>query len=95
MNDPLVTEEKVPSYEIVKEKIKELDDTIIIYRVFYVFDNLTYKFQLIKKDKMCIVEIPKMLLDDLKNDGSTSKQELTDLLKLYISQTGCWNKFDE
>ncbi len=91
----MVTEERVPSYEAVKEKIKQIDNTIIIYRVFYNFDNLSYRFQLIKKDKMCIVEIPKMLLDDLKNNGSSSDQKLAQILKVYTSSSECWNKVDQ
>ncbi len=90
MDDPLVTEDRVPSYEKVKEKIGEIDNTIIIIRTFYNFNNLTYRFQLIKKEKMCVMEIPKVLLDDLKNDGSSAEQELTDILKLYIESSDCW-----
>ncbi|GBE05889.1 MAG TPA: hypothetical protein ENH31_07410 [Nitrospirae bacterium] len=90
MDDPLVTEDRVPSYEKVKEKIGQIDNTIIIIRTFYNFDNLTYRFQLIKKEKMCVMEIPKGLLDDLKNDGSSAEQELTDILKLYIENSDCW-----
>ncbi|HDH34384.1 MAG TPA: hypothetical protein ENG88_02890 [Nitrospirae bacterium] len=90
MDDPLVTEDRVPSYEKVKEKIGQIDNTIIIIRTFYNFDNLTYRFQLIKKEKMCVMEIPKGLLDDLKNDGSSAEHELTDILKLYIENSDCW-----
>jgi hypothetical protein len=90
MNDPMVAEDKVPSYEIVEEKIKEIDSTIIISRIFYIFDNLSYRFQLIKKDKMCMVEIPKRLLDDLKNGNPASEQELTEILKLYVKSSECW-----
>lgn len=95
MNDPIVTEDKVPSYEIVEEKIKEIDSNIIISRTFYIFDNLSYRFQLIKKDKMCMVEIPKRLLDDLKIDILTSEQELTNILKLYVQSPDCWTKFEK
>ena len=91
----MVTEERVPSYEAVKEKIKLIDNTIIIYRVFYNFDNLSYRFQLIKKDRMCIVEIPKMLLDELKNNGSSSDEKLAQILQLYTSSSDCWNKVDQ
>ncbi|HDZ62629.1 MAG TPA: hypothetical protein ENH40_05745 [Nitrospirae bacterium] len=91
----MVTEERVPSYEAVKEKIKQIDNTIIIYRVFYNFDNLSYRFQLIKKDKMCIVEISKTLLDELKNNGSSSDQKLAQILKLNTSSSDCWNKVDQ
>lgn len=90
MNDPMVAEDKVPSYEIVEGKIKEFDSTIIISRIFYIFDNLSYRFQLIKKDKMCMVEIPKRLLDDLKNGSPTSEQELAEILRLYVKSSNCW-----
>jgi hypothetical protein len=90
MNDPIVAEDKVPSYKIVEEKIKEIDSNIIISRIFYIFDNLSYRFQLVKKDKMCMVEIPKKLLDDLKNGSPASEQELTDILKLYVKSSEYW-----
>lgn len=92
MDDPVVAGNKVPSYEIVEEKIREIDNTIIISRTFYIFDNLSYRFQLIKKDKMCMLEIPKRLLDDLKTDSSESEQELTNILKLYIKSSDCWTE---
>lgn len=95
MNDPMVTENKVPAYEIVEEKIKEIDITIIIFRTFYIFANLSYRFQLIKKEKMCMVEIPKRLLDNIKNDSTEAEQELMNILKLYIQNSECWAKFEE
>lgn len=95
MNDPLVTGNKVPAYEIVEEKIKEIDNTIIIFRTFYIFDSLSYRFQLIKKNKMCMVEIPRRLLEAVKNDSTESEQELTNILKLYIQKSQCWAGFEE
>ncbi len=94
MDDPLVAENKVPAYEIVEEKIREIDSTIIIVRTYFLSDNFSYRFQLIKKDRMCIVEIPKRLLDNLKSDGSTSEKELTDILKLYMENADCWIGFE-
>jgi hypothetical protein len=91
MDDPLVAEEKVPSYEIVREKILEIDSNVIISRTYYVFDNLTYRFQLIRKDKMCMVEIPKRLLDDIKNNGLESEQELAKILKFHVENSECWS----
>lgn len=95
MDDPLVTEDKVPSYEIVEEKIRQINSTIIIARTFYLFDTFTYRFQLIKKDKMCMLEIPKRLLDDLKNGSPTSEQELAELLKHNVQNSDCWTEFEE
>jgi len=95
MDDPVVAEGKVPSYEIVEEKIKQIDSNIIIARIFYIFDNLTYRFQLIKKDRMCMIEIPKRLLDDLASDSSESEQELTDILKSYVQSPDCWSEFEK
>ena len=96
MDDPLVTEDKVPAYEIVEEKIKQIDSTIIIIRVSYNPGNFTYRFQLLKKGRICIVEIPRRLLDDLKNDGSTSsEQELTKILKLYVEQSDYWTEAEK
>jgi len=90
--DPVVAEDRVPSYEIVEEKIKEIDSTIIISRIFYIFENFSYRFQLIKKDKMCMVEIPKRLLDELKNGSPASEQELTEILRLYVKDSECWSE---
>jgi len=92
MKDPVVAEERVPSYRIVEEKIREIDSTIIISRIFYIFDNFSYRFQLIKKDKMCMMEIPKRLLDDLKNGSPTSKQELDEILRLYVKSPERWSE---
>ncbi len=92
MDDPLVTEDQVPSYELVKEKFNKIDSSVIIARTFYVPDNLIYRFQLVRKDKMCIVEIPKRILDDLKNDNSSSEQELTEILNSYLNNSECWSK---
>ncbi|HDH06074.1 MAG TPA: hypothetical protein ENH01_10270 [Nitrospirae bacterium] len=92
-DDPMVTEKEVPSYDIVAEKIKEIDNTIIIYRIFYLFNTFVYKFQLIKKDKLCIVEIPRSLLENLSKDGTDSEQELSKILDLNIENPECWAKF--
>ncbi len=88
--DPVVSEDKVPSYEMVEQKIKEIDNTIIVYRIYYLLNTFTYRFQLIKKDKMCTLEIPRTLLEDLGKDGTTSERELTQLLNLNIENTECW-----
>ncbi len=33
-DDPVVTEDKIPSYEIIENQIRQIDDAIIITRVF-------------------------------------------------------------
>ncbi len=92
-DDPVVAEKEVPSYEIIAEKIKEIDNTIIIYRIYYLFNAFTYRFQLIKKDKMCIVEIPRKQLENLSHDGSSSEQEIAKLLDMKIEDPECWIEF--
>jgi hypothetical protein len=92
-NDPLVAENDVPSFNVIEEKIKEIDNTIIIYRIYYLLNTFTYRFQLIKKDKMCILEIPRMLLEDLSKDGTTSEQKVSKILNLYIEDSDCWTEF--
>ena len=89
-DDPLVTEGSVPSYNVIEEKIKEIDNAIIIYRVYYLFNTFTFRFQLIKKDKMCVLEIPRALLENLSKDGSTSERELLQILNLNIENEECW-----
>ncbi|MCK5286612.1 MAG: hypothetical protein KAJ59_02250, partial [Thermodesulfovibrionia bacterium] len=83
--DPQVSEENVPSYKTVEEKIRQIDNTIIIVRTYYIIENLsfTFRFQLIKKDKICMVDIPGKLLTDLKNKILASEQELTDILNSH------------
>ena len=93
MDDPVVTEDKIPSYEIVEDQIRQIDDMIIITKVFYLPANLTYRFQLIKKDKMCMMEIPKNLLDELKNNNPASEEKLRDILILYLRHSDCWAEY--
>jgi hypothetical protein len=90
--DRQVTREEVPSYEIVEEKIKEIDQSIIIIRIFYIFMHIAYKFQLIKNDKLCTVEIPRKLLDGIKRGNAFFEDELTSLINTSVQQTDCWNK---
>ena len=33
--DPRVSEDKVPAYDIVENKIRQFDNTVIIFRIFY------------------------------------------------------------
>ncbi len=93
--NPQVVEDKVPSYETVKEKIRNIDNTVIVARVYYMFETLTYRFQLMKKNRMCMVEIPKVLLDAIKNNNSSADQELTSILAAYIESSECWAEFKE
>jgi hypothetical protein len=94
-DDPVVSEDKIPSYKIVEERIRQIDNTVIIARIFYLPNNLLYRFQLIKKNKMCMMEIPKKVLDNLKTDGVTAEEELRNILKLYVQQPQCWVKLQE
>lgn len=89
-DDPLITAKNVPSYQTVEEKIKEIDNTIIVYRIFYLFDSFIYRFQLIKKNKMCILEVPRNLLESLNKDGTRAQQELFRILDLKIEDIDCW-----
>ena len=88
--DPLVTEDKVPSYEAIKEKIKEIDHTIIIYRIYYLLNTFIYRFQLIKKNQMCIIEIPRAFLESYNENGKKSEQQLTKLINSNIENETCW-----
>lgn len=90
--DRQVRKEEVPSYEIVEEKIKEIDGSIIVFRIFYIFMQIVYKFQLIKNDKLCTIEIPRKLLEGLKGRNGILEDELNRILEAYLVQTDCWNK---
>jgi len=92
-DDPLVTEDKVPSYGVVEQKIKEIDSTIIVYRIFYLFTSFIYRFQLIRKDKMCVLEIPRVLLEKIGKDGSEADNELFTVLSQNIEDSECWKAF--
>ncbi|GAB4538658.1 MAG: hypothetical protein Fur0020_07560 [Thermodesulfovibrionia bacterium] len=85
--DPQVSRERIPSYERVESKIRELDGTVIILRVFYSIENLSYNFQLLKNNKMCSVEIPRSLLEGLKDGGAEKEEELTTLLRTCIKES--------
>lgn len=92
-DDPVMEEKDVPSYDTVEQKIKEIDSTIIVYRIFYFFNTFTFRFQLIKKDKMCVLEIPRNLLESLNKNGASAERELNDLLNLHIDNSECWADF--
>lgn len=87
-----LSEDKVPAYEKIKEKVGQIDDSIVIARVFYMFDTFTFRFQLFKKEKMCMVELPRKLLDAVKNDGVAPEHQLMNILNAYIESSECWNE---
>ena len=90
--DPLVSEDRVPSYNVVQELIRGIDHTIIIYRIYYLLGQFTYRFQLIKKDKMCIIEIPRALLESIGTDGTHAQNTLSRLINTKIEEEGCWTE---
>ena len=90
--DRQVSKYEVPSYEIVEEKIKEIDGSIIVFRIFYIFMQISYKFQLIKNDRLCTIEIPRKMLEGLKARNVMLEEELTRLLDSTIQHADCWNK---
>ena len=90
--DRQVTKREVPAYEIVEEKIKEIDGSIIVLRIFYLFMHIAYKFQVIKNDKLCSVEIPRKLLEGLKYRNAILEDELNRILDTSLQQAECWTK---
>jgi hypothetical protein len=90
--DRQVSKHEVPSYDIVEEKIKEIDGSIIVFRIFYIFMQIAYKFQLIKNDRLCTIEIPRTMLEGLKARNVMLEEELTQLLDSTIQHADCWNK---
>jgi len=90
--DRQVTKHEVPSYEIVEEKIREIDGSIIVLRIFYIFMEIVYKFQLIKNDKLCTVEIPRKLLEGLKGRNPVFEQKLAEILDEALQESDCWVK---
>ena len=89
-DDPLVAESDVPSFDVLDKKIKEIDNLIIIYRIYYFFNSMAYRFQLLRKDRMCIIEIPRALLEDLGRDGTSADREISDIISLNIENEDCW-----
>ncbi|RJQ46756.1 MAG: hypothetical protein C4538_06185 [Nitrospiraceae bacterium] len=92
--DPRVSEDKVPAYDIIEAKIRQIDNTVIIFRIFYMLDTFIFKFQFLKKDTMCIVELPKKLLLDVKSGDVESERRLTDILISSIESSDCWKKVE-
>jgi hypothetical protein len=54
--------------------------------------QIVYKFQLIKNDKLCTIEIPRKLLEGLSGRNGILEDELNRILEAYLVQTDCWNK---
>ncbi|RJR19430.1 MAG: hypothetical protein C4581_05000 [Nitrospiraceae bacterium] len=90
--DRQVTKHEVPSYDIVEEKIREIDGSIIVLRIFYIFMEIVYKFQLIKNDKLCTVEIPRKLLEGLKSRNPVLEEKLAEILDEALQESDCWVK---
>ena len=90
--DRQVSRKDVPSFDIVEEKIKEIDGSIIVLRIFYIFMHIAYKFQLIKNDKLCSIEIPRKLLEGVRGRNSILEDELTRILDTNIQHAEGWNK---
>ncbi len=90
--DRQVTKKEVPSYEIVEEKIKEIDGSIIVLRIFYIFMHIAFKFQVIKNDKLCSVEIPRKLLEGLKYRNALLEDELNRILDTSLQHADCWTQ---
>jgi hypothetical protein len=93
-DDPVVLEKDVPSFDVVDQKIKELDNTIIVYRIYYFFNRFVYRFQLIKKNKMCMIEIPRNLLENMHTNGGSAEQELSNIITSNIDNEECWTDFN-
>ena len=90
--DRQVTKNEVPSYEIVEEKIREIDGSIIVLRIFYIFMQIAYKFQVIKNDQLCTVKIPRKLLEGLKARNPILEEKLAEILDSSLQQSDCWVK---
>ncbi len=88
--DRQVSKREVPSYEIVEEKIREIDGSIIVLRIFYIFMHIAYKFQLIKNDKLCTVEIPRKMLEELGSRNPVLEEKLAELLDASLQESDCW-----
>lgn len=92
--DPRVSEDRVPAYDIIETTIRQIDNTVMIFRIFYILDTFVYKFQLLKKDTMCIVEIPKNLLLTVRAGDLESERKLSALLTSSIENSECWNRVE-
>ncbi len=90
--DPEITAIDVPSFSLVEWKIKQIDSTIMVFRIFFVPVELIYRFQLMKKDRMCTVDIDRSLLDELKSGVRTAEEELAEILLISIENENFWTE---
>ncbi len=93
-DDPVVAEKDVPAFNFLAARIREIDNTIIIFRVYYFFRTRIYRFQLLKKNRMCIIEIHRDLLESIGKNGTSSERKLEEILDLNIEDPECWNEFE-
>lgn len=89
---PQVSKSLVPSYDIIEERINSMDGAVIIFRIFYIPESFTYRFQLLRNNRICMVEISRKLLDDLRSGEEDSDDELTRILKEHLQDSECWSK---
>jgi len=91
-SDPEVTGVDVPSFSFVERKINQIDRTIMIFRIFFVPVESIYRFQLMKKDMMCTVDIDRSLLDELQRGVRTAEEELAEILLISIENEDFWSE---
>ena len=89
---PEETIHKVPAYNIVEKKIRQIDRDIMVFRAFFIPVESIYRFILIKKDRMCTVAIDKALLDALKEGDTASEEELAETLLISIDNDDFWTE---
>lgn len=87
---PEETINKVPSYSLVEKKIRQIDRNIMVFRVFFIPVESIYRFLLIRKDKMCTVELHRSLLESLKDGNTAPEEELAETLLISIDNDGFW-----
>lgn len=90
--DPEITAIDVPSFSLVERKIKQIDETIMILRIFLVPVELIYRFQLMKKNMMSTVDIDRSLLYELKSGVREAEEELAETLLISIENEDFWTE---
>lgn len=70
-----MSEEKVPGYEVVNDKLKEINSDISIERVAYDSSRMAYKFHLVRVERKCGVVFSREFLDDLNDFTGSKKSE--------------------
>ncbi|MDO8282644.1 MAG: hypothetical protein Q7U10_08525 [Thermodesulfovibrionia bacterium] len=89
---PEETIHKIPAYNIVEKKIRQIDRNIMVFRVFFIPVESIYRFLLIRKDRMCTVAVPKSLLEELKDGGTALEEELAETLLISIDNDDFWTE---